>query len=124
MDPLKVISCTEIKKVNDKPVFKVGLSDGRFGESFGKDVPVGTTAEKLDISEGQYGLKIKLKSQGGGGWPGKQHPERNASFALSYAKDVASALIHKSEKEFKSTEITKVILTMAQEFYKWMEERK
>ena len=88
-----VTQCVKIKDWTKDgksvPIYKVDLSDGKSGESFGKDIPIGTPVDQLEITEGQYGVKIKwnnpAKPQGSFGM--KQRGG-NESFALSYAKDI------------------------------------
>lgn len=100
------------------PIFKVTLTDGTAGESFGKEIPLGTPAEQIDITEGQYGKKFKWNKPGAaGGFKGAQ--KGNESFALSYAKDYAVAMIG-AGKEFKSELITQ----LADKFYDWLESKK
>ena len=121
-----VTSCKPIKvweKDGKKvQIYEVTLSDGTKGESFGKEIPEGTAQEALDITEGQYGKKIKLKSVGGGGWGGGKQKQRsgNESFALSYSKDVWVAQINQGNKEFTSKEC----LMLADKFFQWLESKK
>lgn len=121
-----VIECKKTKDwTNSKngsiiPIYMIGLSDGRGGQSFGKEIPIGTPVENLIIEDkGQYGLDFKLKSTGGGGFGKGGNRGGNESFALSYAKDIAVAHINHG-KEFKSTEVVKV----AEEFFNWLETKK
>lgn len=125
METVSVKSCEKLKDVmvqgQPKPIYKVGLSDGRYGESFATEIPVGTPMGEIGIEETQYGLKFKWakpKANGfAGGFKGKQ--AGNESFALSYAKDVAVAHIGQG-KEFKSAQI----LDVADAFYNWLESKK
>jgi hypothetical protein len=89
---ITVTSCEKAKEVNGKAVYKVGLSDGRFGESFAKEIPTGTPASDIEINDTQWGLKFKLISKGGGFGGGRpaQKPN-NAAFSMSYAKDLVVA---------------------------------
>lgn len=115
---MEVTSCVKAKEVNGKNIYKVGLSDGRFGESFATEIPIGTKVEDLNLEDTQYGLKIKLiKKNGFGGRPAT--PKGNESFALSYAKDYACAMIGQG-KEFK----TDHIIQLADKFYTWLEGKK
>lgn len=114
-----VVSCEKAKEVNGKTVYKVGLSDGRFGESFAKEIPKGTNADDIQIEETQWGLKFKMQSKGGGGFGGGKPRAGNESFALSYAKDLACAHIAKGN-DFDS----KQILAVAEVFYQWLETKK
>ncbi len=41
------------------PIYLVTLSDGRDGQSFSKEIPVGTKEDEIEITDGQYGLKFK-----------------------------------------------------------------
>jgi hypothetical protein len=109
-----VIECTKVKEWNGKPIYKIGLSDGRGGESF-NNIPTGTPVSDLEINnDPQYGLKIKLKKQAGsfGGYQGKR--SGNESFALSYSKD----LVVGGKVDLKD------ILTTADKLYKWLEAKK
>src|SRR3990167_1699440 len=112
-----VTSCKPIKvweKDGKKvQIYEVTLSDGTKGESFGKEIPEGTAQEALDITEGQYGKKIKLKSAGSGYGGGKQR-SGNESFALSYSKDLVVAGKVTIEQ----------ILTTADKLYQWLESKK
>lgn len=115
---------TECRKVKDwtgkdgklVPIYFVGLSDGQGGESFGKEIPVGTPVSELILESGQYGLKIKLKNapqsfSGGGGGRGRSG---NESFALSYAKDLVVA---------GKVDIGAILKT-ADKLYDWLEAKK
>jgi len=120
----KVISCTKVrdweKDGKKVPIYSVAFSDGQGGESFGKEIPVGTPMSDLTIEASQYGNKIKLKNQGnsGGGYGGRSR-SGNESFALSYAKDYACAKVGNG-KEFKGEDILK----LADLFYNWLEKKK
>lgn len=120
--PESVISCvpskewTNPKSGNKVQIYAVGLSDGRGGQSFGKDIPIGTPVSDLLIEDkGQYGLDFKLKSAGGQAWSGggKQRGG-NESFALSYAKDLVVA----GKVDIKQ------ILPIADKLYDWLEGKK
>jgi hypothetical protein len=108
-----VTSCVKAKEVNGKPVYKITLSDGRSGESFAKEIPIGTKEADLAIEESQYGLKIKMKGGGFGGGAVKQRAG-NESFALSYAKDLVVA---------DKVKIDQIIPT-AEKLYQWLESKK
>src|SRR6187551_419707 len=90
-----VIEQKQVKEWNGKPIYYIGLSDGRGGESF-QAIPVGTPMAELQIEKSNYGLKIKWndpkKAQGGGGF-GNRSKSGNESFSLAYSKDVAVAYI-------------------------------
>lgn len=113
-----VIECSKLKdwqngEGKNIPIYKVGLSDGRGGQSFGKEIPVGTPVADLVITDkGKYGLDFKLKSSGGGF--GKKERGGNESFALAYAKDLVVA----GKVDIKS------ILSTADKFYDWLEGKK
>lgn len=127
-----VISCIKEKDWTGKdgkavPIYKVELSDGRSGESFGKEIPVGTPASDIAIEDkGQYGLKFKWnKPANGKAWGGGGAKSTiNEGCALAYSKDIAVALIAKMDKAPKSEEIVKVITGMADTFYTWLESKK
>jgi len=47
-----VVKCEKLKDWTGKdgklvPIYSIGLSDGRGGESFGKEIPVGTPVSEL-----------------------------------------------------------------------------
>jgi len=109
-----VIKCDQVKEWNGKPIYAVGLSDGRGGESFNK-IPLGTPVSDLTIdNDPKYGLKIKLnKPAQGGGYQGKQR-SGNESFALSYAKDIVCA----GKTDLKN------LLPLADKLYDWLEKKK
>lgn len=112
-----VTNCIKIKDWTKDgktvPIYEVTLSDGTKGESFGKDIPVGTPQDALDITEGNYGKKIRLKQTGGGGG-GRPQRSGNESFALSYAKDLVVA---------GKVDIGKILDT-AEKLYGWLESKK
>jgi len=119
-----VTSCTKVrdwvKDGKSVPIYSVGLSDGQGGESFGKEIPVGTPISELVIEASQYGNKIKWNKPGAsGGFGGGRQRSGNESFSLSYAKDYAVAMIGQG-KEFKSEHI----LQLADKFYEWLESKK
>lgn len=107
-----VISCSKTKEWNGKPIYSVAFSDGRGGESFAVEIPVGTPVSDLIIEESQWGLKIKKKSTGGGGF--QKQRSGNESFALSYAKD----LVVGGKVDMKQ------ILPVADKLYAWLEGKK
>lgn len=114
-----VISCEKTKDwINKKgekvPIYSVGLSDGRGGQSFGKAIPINTPVSELEITDkGNFGLDFKMKgasnSFGGGGKRGG-----NESFALAYAKD----LVVGGKTDLKN------ILPLADKLYAWLEGKK
>lgn len=117
-----VISCQQARTWTApdgavKPVFGIGLSDGRGGESF-KEIPVGTPASELIIEpNGQYPPKIKWNKPGngwGGGGGGKRERGGNESFALAYAKD----LVVGGKVDIKQ------ILGTADKLYNWLESKR
>lgn len=120
-----VISCTKVrdwtKDGKSVPIYSVALSDGQGGESFGKEIPVGTPMSELVLEQSSYGLKIKWNKPGtsGGGFGGGRQRSGNESFALAYAKDYAVAKVANG-KEFKGEDILK----LADLFYGWLEKKK
>lgn len=108
---ITVTTCEKAKEVNGKPVYKVGLSDGRFGESFANQIPVGTNADDLQIEETQWGLKFKKKAVNGFA---KAKPANNAAFAMSYAKDLVVADKIKFDQ----------LIPAADKIYNWIESKK
>lgn len=119
-----VISCTKVrgwtKDGKSVPIYSVALSDGQGGESFGKEIPVGTPVSELVLEQTSYGLKIKWNKpgSGGGGFSARQR-SGNESFALSYAKDLAVSYVNKGT----NIEPEKVI-AWAEKFYDWLEKKK
>lgn len=110
-----VIKCEKTKEWNGKPIYTIHLSDGRGGESFAREIPVGTPVSELEITpNGNYPNKIKWNKPGGGGnaFGGKR--SGNESFALSYSKDVVCA---------GKTDI-KNIFELADKMYEWLEKKK
>lgn len=101
METTQVTFCTKKKDWKNKegkdvPIYEITLSDGTTGESFGKEIPVGTPQEGLDITEGQYGKKIKLKNAevGSSRGFGNKRPEDKAKvpcMVLAYCKDLVIA---------------------------------
>lgn len=114
---MTVATCTHKKDVqfNGKtvPTYTVVLADGTTGESFGKEIPVGTPAEQIEITEGQYGKKFKWNKPGAAGGFNKA-AKGNESFALSYAKD----LVVGGKVDIKQ------ILETADKLYNWLESKK
>ena len=114
-----VISCTKVKDwTNQKgekvPIYQVGLSDGRGGQSFGKEIPIGTPMSELVITDkGQYGLDFKMKGTVGG-FGGAKQRAGNESFALSYSKDIVCA----GKTDLKN------LLPLADKIYAWLEGKK
>jgi len=116
-----VISCTKVrdwtspKDGKQVPIYSVALSDGQGGESFGKEIPVGTPISELVLESSQYGLKIKWNKPGAsGGFSVGGRRSGNESFALSYAKDVVIG---------GKTDI-KNLFALADKMYEWLEKKK
>ncbi len=114
-----VTSCTKVrdwtKDGKSVPIYSVATSVGQIGESFGKEIPIGTPVSDLEITpNGTYAAKIKLKgaTNSGGGFGGKKFG--NESFALSYAKDVVIG---------GKTDI-KNLFALADKMYDWLEAKK
>ncbi len=115
-----VISCAKVKEWKNQkgemvPIYQIGLSDGLGGQSFGKEIPIGTPMSELVITDkGQYGLDFKMKSAGGAFGGGGKNRGGNESFALSYAKDIVVA----------GKVDVKQILPLADKLYAWLEGKK
>lgn len=124
MENITVKNCTKSKewdngKGQKVPIYKVELTDGSHGESFGKEIPIGTNASEITIEEGQYGKKFKWASPKNGFAGGGKPKANNAAFALSYSKDWAIAqLTHGTPVK------TDDILKIADKFYDWIESKK
>lgn len=111
-----VVECKKIKEWNSKPIYGIGLSDGRGGESF-QEIPVGTPVSDLQINENPpYGLKIKWNKPGAAGAFGGGGGKRfgNESFAMSYAKDIVVA----GKTDLKN------LMPLADKIYEWLEKKK
>lgn len=119
-----VTACAKLKEWSKDgktvPIYKVDLSDGRSGESFGKEIPVGTPASELQIESGQYGNKIKWNNPKATGGGFKGAPKGNESFALSYAKDIYIAHLGIIGKEKNSQQLFEIADLM----YNWLESKK
>lgn len=116
-----VIESKQVKEWQGKPIYFIGLSDGRGGESF-QNIPVGTPMNELNIEQSNYGLKIKHNkpNQGGGGFGGGGRKQSgNESFACAYSKDIAVAYIGQG-KEISPQKV----VDWAEVLYNWMEGKK
>jgi hypothetical protein len=110
-----VIKCERLKEWNGKPIYSIHLSDGRGGESFAQEIPVGTPVSELVITpNGQYADKIKWNKPGAQGAGGGRQRSGNESFALSYSKDLVVA---------GRVGIDQIIPT-AEKLYTWLESKK
>lgn len=114
-----VTSCTKVrdwtKDGKSVPIYSVALSDGQGGESFGKEIPVGTPISELIIEASQYGNKIKWNKPGAsGGFSGGRQRSGNESFAMSYAKDIVCA----GKTDLKN------LMPLADKIYEWLEKKK
>jgi hypothetical protein len=116
-----VVGCKQVKEWTAKdgkkvPIYAVELSDGQGGESFGKEIPVGTPLSELVLESGRYGLKIKWNKPGasGGFSGGGKSRSGNESFAMSYAKDIVVG----GKTDLKN------LLPLADKIYAWLEAKK
>jgi hypothetical protein len=99
------------------------MSDGRNGESF-NEIPTGTTEDQLTFTQnGNYPPNITMKKSGGWGG-GRPAENKDASFALAYAKDIVVAMIARSESPMKSADAAKVATATAAIFLKFLKENK
>lgn len=118
-----VLSCTKVrdweKDGKKVPIYSVALSDGQGGESFGKEIPVGTPMSELVLEQGQYGLKIKWNNPKGAVGGFARQRSGNESFSLAYAKDLGVAYVNKGN----NVEPEKII-AWAEKFYVWLESKK
>lgn len=94
------------------PIYQVQLSDGQVAESFGKEIPVGTPLDQLEITKGDYGFKVKWNQPNKGGFTRQR--SGNESFALSYSKDLVVA---------GKVSIDQILMT-ADRLYNWLESKK
>jgi len=114
-----VLSCTKVrdwtKDGKSFPIYSVALSDGQGGESFGKEIPVGTPVSELILEQTSYGIKIKWNKPGAsGGFSGGGKRSGNESFALSYSKDCVCA----GKADIKN------LFALADKMYDWLEKKK
>lgn len=114
-----VTKCTQIKSWKGKdgkdvPIYQVEISDGQIGESFGKDIPVGTPLTELVLESSQYGIKVKWNKPNAFAGGGGRQRSGNESFALSYSKDLVVA---------GKVDIAKILET-ADKLYTWLESKK
>jgi hypothetical protein len=114
-----VKECTKAKewdngKGQKVPIYKVELTDGTTGESFGKEIPVGTSSSEITIEEGQYGKKFKWAAPSKNGFGGGMSKKpNNAAFAIAYAKDLVIA---------DKVKIDQLIAT-ADKIFNWIESK-
>jgi hypothetical protein len=122
-----VTSCTYLKDWTGKDgktgkIYDVLFSDGSKGQSFA-EISNGTSKDDLEITpNGNYPDKVKAKAKNGFAGGGK--PKGNESFAISYSKDLVIAMMPKMQVQPTSTELAKVIITVADTFYNWLETKK
>lgn len=110
-----VIKCEKTKEWNGKPIYTIHLSDGRGGESFAREIPVGTPTSELEITpNGNYPNKIKWNKPGASGGGFARQRSGNESFALSYSKDIVCA----GKTDFKN------LFELADKMYLWLEKKK
>lgn len=83
---------------------------------------VGTEHEYALIANGNYAAKIKFLKQGGSGGGVKKQTGGNASFALSYSKDILVASWENEAAPMRLT--TKEMFSLADKMYEWMEGKK
>jgi hypothetical protein len=107
--------------------FSIELANGDKGEIGSKSDDGIKIGDELNytLEQTEHGFKIKKAYQqngfGGGGFKGQQRGS-SASFALSYAKDLAVANISKADKPMDMSGVTKRVLDTADEFQKWLKE--
>lgn len=77
-----------------------------------------------ELEESERGNKIKPvvenNFRGGGGF--QKQPSNPASFALSYAKDLAVANINKSDKPLEMDSLATKVIATAEKFNNWLKE--
>lgn len=108
--------------------YKLELDNGDIGEIGKKKdnaIHVGETLT-YTAEESDYGLKFKAVQQsngfGGGGFRGGAQKGSTASFALSYAKDLAIANMAKTTEPLPLDQLANKIIATAGVFQKWMKE--
>lgn len=74
------------------------------------------------IESTQYGNKFKEVQQNGFGGGKQQQRGSSASFALSYAKDIAVANIAKSDKPLEMEALAGKVIATAGKFNAWLKE--
>jgi len=110
-----VIKCEKIKEWNGKPIYSIGTSDGQGGESFAREIPIGTPVSELVFEpNGNYPTKVKWNKPNQQGGGGSRMRSGNESFALSYSKDLVVA----GKVDIKQ------ILETADKLYTWLESKK
>lgn len=125
---LAVLSCREWQNPKGGSIWfhKVELDNGEIGEigkkkqdAFKIGDPLAYTSEKTE-----YGLKFKevFSGNGFGGFRGGQQRGSSASFALSYAKDIAVANISKSDKPIEMEALAGKVIATAAKFQAWLKE--
>lgn len=107
-----VKSCTKVKEWNGKHIYSVEFSDGTKGNSFGSEIPLGTSKSELKITP-KEGYPDDIKMNRPNGFGGKK-TVNNAAFAMSYAKDLVVA----GKVEMKD------LLPSADKIYNWIESKK
>jgi hypothetical protein len=106
---------------------KIELDNGEIGEIGKKQengIKVGDTLT-YTAEQGQYGLKFKAVQAngfGGGGFKGGGSRGSTASFALSYAKDLAVANVNKSDRPLEMDALAAKIISVAAKFNAWLKE--
>lgn len=108
---------------------KVTLDNGESGEVGKKKNNAFNIGDSFTYTSesSEYGLKFKEVFQGGGGFGGGQRgggQQRgsSASFALSYAKDLAVANIAKSDKPIDMEALSAKVISAASKFQSWLKE--
>lgn len=95
--------------------------EGEIGKKNENGVKVGDELN-YTLEAGQYGNKIKPVQQQQFGGGGNRQPSSPASFALSYAKDLAVANINKAEAPIPLDSLADKVIATADKFNKWLKE--
>jgi hypothetical protein len=112
---ITVTSCTKVKEWNGKPIYSVEFSDNTKGNSFGSEIPVGTSKADLQVTpKDGYPDDVKMKRNGFGGGSKPVQRAGNESFAMSYAKDLVVA----GKVEIKE------LLPCADKIFNWLQSKK
>lgn len=104
---------------------KIELANGDIGD-IGKKVSGGIKAGDsltYTLESSEHGNRIKAVQPQGNGFGGGGRPAQStASFALSYAKDIAIANMAKVDKPIDMEALAGKVIATASTFQKWMKE--
>lgn len=104
--------------------YKLVMDNGDTGEIGKKKPNAFNIGDSLTytVESGQYGNKLKEVQQNGFRGGNGQSRGSTASFALSYAKDIAVANINKSDKPLEMASLAGKVIETAGIFNTWLKE--